>query len=69
MIDVYNITFNVPLPEDIRGELYPLEKIIIHPNYEQSSGRNDIALIRLGNVIKYGRKLLKVCEPRLSECF
>lgn len=63
VIDVYNITFNVPLPEDIRGELYPLEKIIIHPNYEQSSGRNDIALIRLGNVIKYGRFFQPICLP------
>lgn len=46
----------------------PVVKVLKHPNYTRSNGRNDIALLYLGENVQFSARITPICipfEPRL----
>lgn len=51
-------------------QLYPLKKILIHPNYEGEAGcPGDIALLKLASPVRFTSRILPVCLPHSYDEF
>ena len=50
--------FSVAQEQSVR-----IKKIILHPQYEKDSGRNDIALLVLKKRLKLGKEVQAACLP------
>lgn len=48
---------------DNGGELYDIEKIIIHEKYSNTTMNYDICLIKLAKPLKFGRKVAAINLP------
>jgi hypothetical protein len=68
---VLNEDSHLPTNESIKVlDKYAVSKIIIHPKYNESTRRHDIALVRLEDEIDFFEKLLNpVCVPAKNEVY
>uniref|UniRef100_T1IUY0 Peptidase S1 domain-containing protein n=1 Tax=Strigamia maritima TaxID=126957 RepID=T1IUY0_STRMM len=55
--------------EDLGHFEVPLSAVIIHPNFDYPSLRNDVALVRFRKPITFQEHVLPICLPRPNEDF
>ncbi|KAK7482320.1 hypothetical protein BaRGS_00026448 [Batillaria attramentaria] len=52
---------------NIGEQVWTVEKIVVHPNFNHTSGANDIALMKVSQAIVYTDKIQAVCLPSQQE--
>ncbi len=54
---------NVSMRQALAGKLYAVKRIYVHPEFEEETFNNDIAVVVLKEKIRVGRRINPVCLP------
>ena len=55
--------------EKIKHETYEIQDVVLHPDFTRIDYKNDLALVKLNEKVKFKPYILPVCLPTLNDSF